>query len=256
MPNAARGITASSIFFWVATEGWHGPESGLECDYEKIRAIGNSEKAVQPGDRVDIVIGTLQANQLVVELAVPGNHKERGQEMLRLREVCMDENRIAKRVAVTVASLFLGATPGLTREQSAPGSSPPQSAALASVQTAPHAATPGVRPKSEATPEDDFAGLTYTDEQKAKIAKIEETARMRADAIRRDEKLNPDQKHAMLDGYRRMEMNEMFRVLTPEQQAEVRKKAVARHKALIEEQKQLKGQQQKRQQQKPPLPPQ
>jgi hypothetical protein len=35
------------------------PESGLEYDdYEKIRAIGNAEKAVQPGDRVDIVIGT------------------------------------------------------------------------------------------------------------------------------------------------------------------------------------------------------
>jgi hypothetical protein len=166
----------------------------------------------------------------------------------------MDENRNAKRLAVAVAFLFLGATPGLGHQQSAPSSSPPQSVAPAPVQTAPHAATPGVRPRREATAEDDFAGLTYTDEQKAKIDKIEETAKMRADAIRRDEKLNPDQKHAMLDGYRRMEMNEMFRVLTPQQQAEVRKKALARHKALIEEQKQLKGQQQKRQQQKPPFP--
>ena len=158
----------------------------------------------------------------------------------------MDENRIAKRVAVAVAFLFLGATPGLTRQQSAPSSSPPQSAAPAPVQAAPHPATPGVRPKREATPEDDFAGLAYTDEQKAKIDKIRETAKMRADAIKRDEKLNPDQKQAMLDGYQRIEMREMFGVLTPEQQAEVRKKALARK----EEQKQ------KRQQQKPPLPPQ
>jgi hypothetical protein len=31
------GMTASSIFFfWVATEGWPVPESGLEYDYEKI----------------------------------------------------------------------------------------------------------------------------------------------------------------------------------------------------------------------------
>ena len=157
----------------------------------------------------------------------------------------MDRNRIAKGVALAVAFLFLGATPGLTRQQSAPSSSPPQSAAPAPVQTAPHAATPGVRPKREATPEDDFAGLTYTDEQKAKIDKIRETAKMRADAIKRDEKLNPDQKQAMLDGYRRMEIREMFGVLTPEQQAEVRKKALARQ-----------AQQQKRQQQKPPLPPQ
>jgi len=168
----------------------------------------------------------------------------------------MDENRIAKSVAVAVAFLFLGVTPGLTRQQSAPSSSPPQSAAPANVQTAPHAATPRVRPKREATPEDDFAGLTYTDEQKAKINKIYETAKMRADAIKRDEKLNPDQKQAMLDGYRRMEIREMFGVLTPEQQAEVREKALARRKALTEEQKQLKEQQQKRQQQKPPLPPQ
>jgi hypothetical protein len=168
----------------------------------------------------------------------------------------MDENRIAKRVAVAVAFLFLGATPGLTRQQGAPSGSPSQSAAPAPVETAPHAATPRVRPKREATPEDDFVGLTYTDEQKAKIYKIDETAKMRADAIKRDEKLNPDQKQAMLDGYRRMKINEIFRVLTPEQQAEVRKKAVARRKALVEEQKQLNEQQQKREQRKPPLPPQ
>ncbi|PYT77292.1 MAG: hypothetical protein DMG40_24200 [Acidobacteria bacterium] len=166
------------------------------------------------------------------------------------------DDRIAKRVAMAVAFLFLGATPGLTRQQSAPSSSPPRSAAPAPVQAAPRAASPGVRPKREAKPEDDFAGLTYTDEQKAKIDKIRETARMRADAIKRDEKLNPDQKQAMLDGYRRMEIKEMFGVLTPEQQVEVRKKALARRNALIEEQKQLKQEQPKRQQQKPPLPPQ
>ena len=40
------------------------PESGLEYEYEKIRAIGNAEKAVQPGDRVDIVIGTF-SSQLI-----------------------------------------------------------------------------------------------------------------------------------------------------------------------------------------------
>lgn len=165
----------------------------------------------------------------------------------------MDENRIAKRVAFAVAFLFLGATPGLTRQQTGPSSSPPQRAAPAPVETAPHAATPGVRPRRQAAPEDDFAGLTYTDEQKAKIDKIRETAKMRADAIRRDEKLNSEQKQAMLDGYRRMEIKEMFGVLTPEQQAEVRKKALERRN---EEQKQLKEQQQKRQQQKPPLPPQ
>lgn len=176
--------------------------------------------------------------------------------MFRSREVCMDGKRIAKRVAVAVAFLFLGATPGLGHQQSAPSSSTPQSVAPAPVETAPHAATPGVRPRREAKPEDDFAGLTYTDEQKAKMGKIHETAKMRADAIKKDEKLNPDQKQAMLDGYRRMEIKDMFGVLTPEQQAEVRKKALARRKALMEEQKQLKEQQQKRQQQKPPLPPQ
>jgi hypothetical protein len=40
------------------------PESGLEYEYEKIRAIGNAEKAVQPGDRVDIVIGTFSSQPI------------------------------------------------------------------------------------------------------------------------------------------------------------------------------------------------
>jgi len=41
----------------------------------------------------------------------------------------------------------------------------------------------------------------------------------------KDEKLNPDQKSSMLDGYWRMEQRQIFAELTPEQQQEVRSKA-------------------------------
>jgi len=46
--------------------------------------------------------------------------------------------------------------------------------------------------------------------------------------VRKDEKLTPEAKQAMLEGYQRLEIGQLFEVLTPEQQAEVRKKAQAR----------------------------
>jgi len=67
------GMTASSIFFfWVATEGWPVPESGLEYDYER------SGRLAMPKKRCSLGIGwtsssvLFRANQLVVEAALPG----------------------------------------------------------------------------------------------------------------------------------------------------------------------------------------
>jgi Spy/CpxP family protein refolding chaperone len=75
---------------------------------------------------------------------------------------------------------------------------------------------------------DDFEGLTYSDEQKAQIRKVHEQSVSRLTLVSRDPKLNDDQKGAMLQGYMRMEYTEIFKLLTPEQQAEVRKKIAAR----------------------------
>ena len=138
---------------------------------------------------------------------------------LRARKgVGMKTKRIRKQVTVAAGFLFLWWAPGLAGAQdSAPGSAPP-----------PPLASPETRVKKESNPLDDFAGLTYTDEQKAKIDQIRQTTRQRMDAVRKDEKLTPEAKQAMLEGYQRLEIGELFKVLTPEQQAEIRKKAQAR----------------------------
>ena len=138
----------------------------------------------------------------------------------------MKKKRITKQVAA--GFLFLWWAPGLIHAQdSAPGPAP-----------TPRAISREAQPKKDSQPADDFAGLAYTPEQKAKIDQIRRTARQRLDTVNKDEKLAPEVKAAMLDGYQRMELREMFDVLTPAQQAEVRRKALARRAAqqLVEEQ--------------------
>ena len=85
---------------------------------------------------------------------------------------------------------------------------------------------------------DYFAGLTFTDEQKAKIDEIHKDIKLRMDTVVKNEKLGPEQKGAMLDGYRRMEQRQLFAVLTPEQQTVVRKKLLAQRAAEQEGKKQ------------------
>ena len=120
---------------------------------------------------------------------------------LRSRKgVGMNTNRIKKEVTVAAGFLFLLCAPGLACAQnSASGAAPP-----------PHLASPEAR------------------QQKAKIDQIRQDTKQRMDAVKKDEKLTPEAKQAMLDGYQRIEIQQLFKVLTPEQQAEVRKKAQAR----------------------------
>lgn len=138
----------------------------------------------------------------------------------------MNRNRFAKRVAVVAGFFFLCASPALTRAQSSPLSPAP----------APRRTSPVARPKKEVRPMDDFAGLQLTDEQKADIDQIHKDMKARMDAVVKDEKLGPEQKDAMLSGYRRMEYSEVFKALTPEQQMEVRSKVLARREAEKQEQ--------------------
>ena len=144
----------------------------------------------------------------------------------------MNKKRFAKQVALATGCFFLCAGPGLTFGHS----SPPGPA-----QT-PHVVSPAARPKTDAQLTDDFAGLTLSDAQKAKIDQIRQSSTVRTDAVVRDEKLTPEQKRAMLDGYRRMESGEIFKSLTVEQQAEVRKRLLARRAAAQQEEKQKKQQ--------------
>jgi len=127
----------------------------------------------------------------------------------------------AKPAAIAAELLLLVAVAGFVRAQ---GGSP------ALVQTS-HNASPPAQAKSDANPADVFAGLTYTDEQKAKIGAIHQDIKAHMDAVTNDSKLNADQKAAMLSGYQRLERGQVFKVLTSEQQREVLKRERARQAA-------------------------
>jgi len=146
----------------------------------------------------------------------------------------MNNNRFAKRMAVAAGIFFLCAAPGLTLAQSSPPSpsSPPPSP-----MPTPRKITSWARAKKNTPPPDYFAGLKYTDDQKAKIDQIRHDMKLRMDAVIKDEKLIPEQRTAMLEGYQRMETGQIFSVLTPEQQKEVREKVRARRAAEQEEKK-------------------
>lgn len=139
------------------------------------------------------------------------------------KKLHMNKN-LAKRLAGAGVFFFLGA--GLTRAQGSPPGA---------VQT-PHITSRVARPKKDTRPTDDFAGLQFTDDQKAKINQIHQDMKSRMDAVVKAEKLSPEQKEAMLEGYRRMEYGQVFKALTSEQQIEVRKKVLARRAAEKEEQ--------------------
>jgi Spy/CpxP family protein refolding chaperone len=137
----------------------------------------------------------------------------------------MKKNRHTKRLAAGL--LFLSVMPGLTRAQSStptPMPAPPKAARVS-------------RPKRAPSKADDFAGLTLTDDQKAKIDQVHQNMKTRRDAVVKDERLTADQREAMLEGYERMERSQIFELLTTEQQKEVRERIRARHAAEQVEQK-------------------
>ena len=104
---------------------------------------------------------------------------------------------------------------------------------------APRKGAPVLRPNRASQPADDFAGLKFTNDQKAEIDQIHQDMKSRMDAVAKDEKLTSEQRDAMLEGYRRMERNQVFKLLTPEQQREVRARIRAQRVAKQEAQKKL-----------------
>src|SRR5271169_5447489 len=113
----------------------------------------------------------------------------------------MSRNRLAKPAAVVGGVIFLCAVPGLIRAQSAPPG-PVQ---------APKLASSGAQVKRDSLPADDFAGLKYSEEQKAEIDQIQRNTKALMDAVAKDDKLTPDQKDAMLLGYKRMEYGRVYK---------------------------------------------
>ena len=76
-----------------------------------------------------------------------------------------------------------------------------------------------------------FKGWTTPLNRKQQIDKIHRDTETRKAAVEKDEKLNQDQKDAMLSGFTHLEYGAIFKVLTPEQQKQVREKIRARKAA-------------------------
>ena len=129
----------------------------------------------------------------------------------------MNKRRFAKPVAVGAGLFFLLSVPTRTHPQSSP---PPPT-------QIPYQTSPPPQAKKAATPTDIFAELQYTEDQEAKISKIHQDMKSRMDAVIKDDKLSPEQKDAFRQGFERMERGEIYKVLTPEQQTEVRKRMSA-----------------------------
>ena len=122
-------------------------------------------------------------------------------------------NRFAILFTVAAGMMSLLTAPVPARAQSAP-----QGAMQALTP-----ASPESMPKSYALP-DYFAGLNYTDDQKAEIAQIQHDMDTRRGAVAKDGTLTKDQKDAMIVGYTHLENGEIFKVLTPEQRRQVRQR--------------------------------
>ena len=137
--------------------------------------------------------------------------------------------------AVAAGLVFLFSVPALIRAQSSP---PPLPAT-----EIPQKTLPPPRGKKAPAPTDIFAGLQYTEDQKAKISKIHEDIKARVDAVIKDDKLNPDQKGAFLQGFERMERSRIYEVLTPEQKVEVGKRMREQRQEAQKEMQKKKAQQ-------------
>lgn len=139
----------------------------------------------------------------------------------------------AKAFAVAAARLVLFALP----------------AAAGSVNGAQSAATaqqPDRRIAIQASPqrgpvsiENILAGLTLTDDQKAKIARIRQDMKAHMDLVAKDNRNTQDQKQAMLEGLERMERRQVFQALTAKQREEVRKRIMAQREIEQERNKPL-----------------
>lgn len=142
----------------------------------------------------------------------------------------MTKSGFSKQVIVAVGILCAFAAPRLALAQNAaPAGGPPPTIAAPPSTIAAAPAPQSSQRARQAT--DLFAGLNYTDDQKAKINEIRQNTKAHMDVVIKDDKLDSYQKQAMVQGFQRLEAGEIFKILTPEQQKEVRKKLTARRAA-------------------------
>ena len=139
------------------------------------------------------------------------------------RELLMRKKKFAKSLAVAAGFMLMFAALGVARAHGA--------SAGEGQNPTPTPALPGPQSNGAVSPAEYFEGLEYTPEQKAQIDKIHQDAETKKATVAKDEKLTQDQKDAMLTGYTHLEYSSIFKVLTPEQQRQVRQKIRARKAA-------------------------
>jgi Spy/CpxP family protein refolding chaperone len=137
----------------------------------------------------------------------------------------MNKKQLVKAATASAALLILFATPQLRAAGGAVPDSPPQGS------------NPAPRPKVSTNVLDYLGGLNLTDEQKAKIGQIQREQKSHYEAIVNDQALDADKKQAMIEGYRRIENTQVFDVLTPEQQSEVRRRFQTAKRSAAADQK-------------------
>jgi hypothetical protein len=137
----------------------------------------------------------------------------------------MKEIRFAKLWAMAAGLTLLSAVPELSGAQSVPP---------APAQRPPTSLPPRSPGLGDST--DIFAGLKYTDDQRAKIHEIHRDFKAKRDAVIKDKGLTPEQKRAMLQGYQHMERGEVYKILSTEQRTEVRKRVLAGRESVKQEQ--------------------
>jgi hypothetical protein len=136
----------------------------------------------------------------------------------------MKYSRFAKQALIAASLLLLRPIQGLTVGQNSP----------VSPVIVPHKTVPLAKPRKAIRPEDDL-GLTFSEDQNAKIAQIRQTMKSRMDVVVQDQQSSREMKQAMLEGLQRMERRQVFAVLTPEQKSEVRKKILVQRAAERQE---------------------
>ena len=139
------------------------------------------------------------------------------------KELLMRTIRFANSLAILAGAMLMFSEPGVARafsNSAGEGQSPTSTLAL-----------PVPQPNGATSPGEYFEGLEYTPEQKTQIDKIHQDAEMRRGVVAKDDKLTQDQKDAMLVGYTHLENSSIFKVLTPDQQRQVRHRIRARNAA-------------------------
>src|SRR5580704_10541814 len=144
----------------------------------------------------------------------------------------MIRNSVTKQIAVAAGFLALTFAPGISRAQS--GSEPP---AQDQSQAAPARPT-----QHEGRKHGAMQGLNLTEDQKAAMKKIHESTKAQLDAVNKDESLAADQKETKIHQLRHGARTQMVKLLTPEQQRQMRANVRALRASRREKQQQQPSQ--------------